>query len=110
MGIGSETYSIAALVVSMFALAISATTAWLTLFRRGTVLMTQPTVIFFGFDERSSPKIFLRTLLFSTSKRGRIIESIYVNVACEDIQQDFNVWVYGERNELEHFPVTLNRL
>jgi hypothetical protein len=34
-----------ALAVSAFALSISAVTAWLTLFQRGTVRMTQPTVI-----------------------------------------------------------------
>jgi hypothetical protein len=36
------------LAISTLSLAVSAVTAWLTLFRRGTVKMTQPTVIFFG--------------------------------------------------------------
>jgi hypothetical protein len=52
------------ITVSVLALFISAVTAWLTLFRRGTVKMTQPTVIFFGPDHPRSgeilPKIFLR--------------------------------------------------
>ena len=95
-------FSISALGVSALALAISATTAWLTLFKRGTVNMTQPTVIFFGPDGRDSNnlKVFLRTLLFSTSKRGRIVESMYVTLLCEDILQTFDVWAYGERNDL----------
>jgi hypothetical protein len=38
------------LAISTLSLAVSAVTAWLTLFRRGTVKMTQPTVIFFGPD------------------------------------------------------------
>ena len=58
--------------ISVLALCMSAVTAWLTLFRRGTVKMTQPTVIFFGPDNPRSqdepplPKVFLRTLLFAT--------------------------------------------
>jgi len=105
-GNNSEVFSVLALVISALALATSAVTAWLTLLRRGTVKMTQPTVIFFGPDGpreargNTSPKVFLRTLLFSTSKRGRIIENMYVTLSCEDISQDFNVWAYGERNEL----------
>jgi hypothetical protein len=90
------------LAVSVLALAVSAATAWLTLFRRGTVRMTQPTVIYFGPDakgsrgETISPKVFLRTLLFSTSKRGRIIESLYVTLSRSEVQQTFSVWVYGD--------------
>lgn len=94
--------SIIALVISALALATSLLTAWFTLLRRGTAEMTRPTVIFFGPDDRdkSLPKVFLRTLLFSTSKRGRVIESMYVRLQCEDISQDFNIWTYGERNQL----------
>lgn len=68
--------------------------------------MTQPTVIFFGFDvphrpnEPGSPKIFLRTLLFATSKRGRIVENMYVALSRDRTQENFNVWVYGERARL----------
>lgn len=83
------------ITLSVLALAISATTAWLTLFRRGTVKMTQPTVIFFGPDSPQSPKVYLRTLLFSTSKRGRVIESMHVALSRNETQQNFNIWVYG---------------
>lgn len=88
--------------VSIIALAISATTAWLTLFRRGTVRMTQPTVIFFGpdsprsRDDAPAPKIYLRSLLFSTSKRGRVIESMHVALSRNETHQNFNIWVYGD--------------
>jgi len=49
--------------VSILALTISVVTAWLTLFRRGTVRMTRPTAIYFGADgsASSSPKVYLRT-------------------------------------------------
>lgn len=95
-----------ALTVSALALAVSAVTAWLTLFRRGTVRMTQPTVIFFGPDVPRSrervgkPKIYLRTLLFATSKRGRIVESMHVSLARSEAHQNFNIWVHGESKQL----------
>jgi hypothetical protein len=94
------------ITVSVLSLAISSVTAWLTLFRRGTVKMTQPTVIFLGPDTPRSredaalPKIYLRTLLFSTSKRGRVIESMHVALWRNETHQNFNIWVYGEREKL----------
>jgi len=89
------------LVVSVLALTVSALTAWATLLRRGTVRMTQPTVVYFGpdaapkFNGPPPPKIFLRTLLFSTGKRGRMIESMHVKVTRNESVQNFNIWVYG---------------
>jgi hypothetical protein len=89
------------LTISALALAVSFVTAWLTLFRRGTVKMTQPTVIYFGpdaprpHDNSPLPKVYLRTLLFSTSKRGRVIESMHVALSRNETQQNFNIWVYG---------------
>ena len=91
-----------AITISALALGVSSVTAWLTLFRRGTVKMTQPTVIFFGpdtpraSDEPPLPKVFLRALLFSTSKRGRVIECMYVALSRNETRQNFNVWVYGD--------------
>ncbi len=90
------------IAISVLALAISATTAWLTLFRRGAVKMTQPTVIYFGPDRArpgdtlAPPKIFLRTLLFSTSKRGRVIESMHASLSRNESAQNFNIWVHGD--------------
>lgn len=91
-----------AVTIATLALAVSATTAWLTLFRRGTVKMTQPTVIFLGPDTPAArdypppPKVYLRTLLFSTSKRGRIIESMHLRVTRNETHQNFSIWVHGE--------------
>lgn len=90
------------ITVSVLALTVSSLTAWLTLFRRGTVKMTQPTVIFFGPDtprshnEPALPKVFLRTLLFSTAKRGRVIESMHIALSRNETHQNFNIWVYGD--------------
>lgn len=93
----------AALAVSVLALGVSGVTAWLTLFRKGAVRMTQPTVIFFGQESakgRMKPKVYLRTLLFSTSKRGRILESMHVSLARSEAKQNFNIWVHGDGKDL----------
>jgi hypothetical protein len=88
-------------IIAVVSLLVSITTAWLTLFRRGTVKMTQPTVIFFGPDTPRSksdgplPKVYLRALLFATAKRGRIIESLHVALSRNETHQNFNIWVYG---------------
>ena len=88
--------------ISVLALCVSAVTAWLTLFRRGTVKMTQPTVIYFGpdsprsRDEAPLPKVYLRTLLFATSKRGRVVESMHIALSRNETHQNFNIWVYGD--------------
>ena len=92
------------LAVSVLALSVSVLTAWLTLLRRGTVMMTQPTTIYFGPDRSSGvedqllPKVYLRTLLYSTAKRGRILESMFIRLRRSEGSQNFNIWVYGEGN------------
>src|SRR5712691_2041343 len=85
------------IVVSITALAVSATTAWLTLLRRGSIRMTQPTLVFFGPDGPSGgPKVFLRTLLYSTAKRGQIVENMFLKLRRRESVQTVNVWVYGD--------------
>ncbi|MGH6793219.1 MAG: hypothetical protein ACRECF_10860, partial [Methyloceanibacter sp.] len=85
-------------LTAALALFISVTTMWLTLLRRGTIGMTQPTVIFFGPDggKRGLPKIFLRTLLYSSAKRGQLLESLYVRLSRGETKQNFNILVYGD--------------
>lgn len=94
--------SLIASIISALALSVSVLTAYLTLFRRGTIRMTQPTVVFFGPDGgpseagHSSSKVFLRTLLYATSKRGRIVESMFVRLSLGETRQNFNIWIYGD--------------
>ena len=90
-----------ALCVSISALLLSAATAWFTLFHRGTLRATRPTVICFGYDQRESVssakgsfKIFLRTLLYTTGSRGKMVEHMYARVTRGDQTQSFSVWVY----------------
>lgn len=67
--------------------------------------MSQPTVIFFGPDgslfDSGKNKVYLRTLLFSSAKRGQVIESIHVSLQRHESKQNFNIWVYGEKGELK---------
>jgi hypothetical protein len=90
------------ITIAGVSLGISAVNAWLTFWRRGAVKMTQPTVIYFGPDGRRSrsepllPKVYLRTLLFSTSKRGRVFESMHVAISRNETHQNFNIRVYGD--------------
>jgi hypothetical protein len=43
-------------------------------------------------------KIFLRTLLFSTGKRGRVIESLFLRVKDRGRLEEFSFWGYGEKD------------
>ncbi|WP_316207253.1 hypothetical protein [Bradyrhizobium sp. SZCCHNR3118] len=63
--------------------------------------MTQPTQIYFGPDggfkpEDAPPKIYLRTLLFSTANRGHVIENMFLRVHRGETRQNFNIWVFGD--------------
>src|ERR1700733_11310457 len=84
------------LAVAVLALFVSALTAWLTLFRRGKLRMTQPTVIYFGQDGgpgkdgKPGLKVYLRTLLYATAKRGCIIEGMYICLRRNETRQNFN--------------------
>ncbi len=94
--------AIAGIAISMFALTVSVATAWITLFRRGRLFMTQPTVIYFGSDgsrfgmEPRHQKVFFRTLLYSAGKRGHIVENMFITLRHGETRQNFNVWVYGD--------------
>ena len=90
--------------ISFCALTISFITAWLTLFRKGRLRMTRPTVIFFGpngpTSQGSGLKVFLRILLYSTAKRAHIVEGMFVTLRRGESVQTFNIWVYGEKHHL----------
>jgi hypothetical protein len=94
-----------AVTVAALSLVVSLVTVWLTLFRRGTVTMTRPTAIYFGPDgprspsSPSRPKVYLRTLLFATSKRGRAIESMHVVLSHDGTDRSFSIWVYGDHKQ-----------
>jgi len=91
------------IIISILALIISAITAWLAIMHRGTVKITRPH--FFALLPENSPfggqiKLFMRVLVFSTSQRGRVIESMTVTLKCEGKSFPLNYWMYGEANKL----------
>jgi hypothetical protein len=90
------------LIISIVALAISGATFWLTRIKKGNVKMTRPTIIFFGPDGGGEQrnKIFIRTLLYSTSERGQYIQNMFISLQRGESVQNFNVWAYGEREQL----------
>jgi hypothetical protein len=40
-------------------------------------------------------RIYERTRILGTSKRGRIVENMYVTLARNETRQNFNIWVHG---------------
>jgi len=90
----------AAVAISILALHVSGTTLWLSQLRRGKLRMTRPAVVFFGPDgnEGGISKVFLRTLLYSTGKRGIVLEHLFIRLRRGETQQNFNIWVYGEKD------------
>jgi hypothetical protein len=90
------------IAISLISLGISFTTLWITLLRRGRLRMTKPTIVFFGYDfePRVAAKIFLRTLLYSTSARGKVIEGMYAKLEHAGSVETFSFWGYGETNEI----------
>jgi hypothetical protein len=51
-------------------------------------------------DSIDKNKIYLRTLLYSTAKRGQVLESLHVSLQRNESKQNFNIWVYGEKGNL----------
>lgn len=89
-------------IISAIALAMSLFTLWFTILRRGTVRSTHPAFIAVRYDfvNKSVPqaKIFLRTLLFSTGKRGRVVESLFLRVHGGERQTEFSFWGMGDKD------------
>jgi len=62
--------------ISVASLALSGFALWLVQFNRGRLKMTQPTLLCLKREHPSMrPKIFLRTLLYTTGPKGRVIET-----------------------------------
>jgi hypothetical protein len=88
--------------VSLMSLAVSMTTMYFAWLRRGRLAMTKPVVVYFGFDKvpRQTAKIFLRTLLYSTSAKGKVVEAMYAKLRTGSIEQTFSFWGHGETEKL----------
>ncbi len=91
----------ASLILASLSLLLSVSTAWLTLWRRGTVKMVRPSLVAF-LDARGSdgPKVWFRALLYNTALKGSVLESVFVRLRRGETQQNFSFWVCGERDKL----------
>ena len=88
------------LAISSLALAISATAAWLTL-RRGKLAIARPLLVGFLYDlPAGEPKVLFRASLYTTGKRGRIVESMYLKIRRGEYSHTFTFWGYGETTAL----------
>jgi hypothetical protein len=88
--------------VSILSLAVSLGTFWLAFVNRGRLAMTKPTIVFFGYDmvPKPTPKVVLRTLLYSTATRGQVIEGMFVKLRHSSGERVFSFWGYGETEKL----------
>ncbi len=69
--------------------------------------MTRPTLFYLGPDGETTSdgqggkaKVFLRALLYTTSKRGKLIENMFVVVSRGEVTQPFSIWIYREEGRL----------
>lgn len=94
--------AIISIALALASFGVSIYTLWIVHLRRGRLRMTQPTMLFLGRDRGSGiPKLWLRTLLFSTSARGQIVESMFLRVhAPVSGPFMFDFWAYGENNKI----------
>jgi len=99
------------LSIALIAITISIITFWLTKIRKGIVKMTRPTVIFFGPDGggKGDNKIFIRTLLYSTSDKGLYIQNMFIRLQRGESIQNFNVWVYDDNGLVRGSGLFVNK-
>ena len=107
MSIESSALALVGVGVSLLSLGVSGTTLYFTWLRRGRLAMTKPNVVFFGYEaagNRPTAKIFLRTLLYSSSTQGKMVERMFVKLLRQGKDQDreqvFGFWGHGWTTEL----------
>jgi len=89
------------LIVALLSMGVAAVTAWLTLWQRGTIKMVRPSLIaLLDASGTDGPKVWFRTLMYSTSRTGCVLESMYVRLRRGETQQNFSFWVCGGRSDL----------
>jgi hypothetical protein len=86
--------------ISVIALAVSLFTLWFTVLRRGSIRSTHPSFVVIKYDFAGNPlaqaKVFFRSLMFSTGKRGLVVENLFLRVAEGTRQEEFSFWAHGD--------------
>lgn len=66
--------------------------------------MTRPTLIVLMHDNLGAgeviPKIFMRSLLYTTGNRGHVVQSMYLKIQQGEATQNFSIWGHGPQTEL----------
>lgn len=89
------------IVLAVASLSLSLLTLWITQFRRGRLRMTQPTLLCLTREKPTGrPKIFLRTLLYTTASKGRVIETMFLRVHQPGGTYTFDFWGHTEGGKL----------
>ncbi len=87
---------IISLIVAVVAILISAITAYLTVIHQGRLRMTVPSMVVFAYDQHSSgrlePKVMVRCLLFSTGRRGNVVETLFARLRYANTVLDLDTW------------------
>lgn len=85
--------------ISVVSLFVSAYAVWIAEFNRGRLQMTRPTLLCLKREMPSAlPKIFLRTCLFTTGSKGRVIEGIFLRVRQAQGEFTFDFWGHTMEN------------
>lgn len=96
--------SVCSLAIASLSLTLSGSVAWFTLIRRGKLRMTRPTLIVLMHDNLGAgevlPKIFMRSLLYTTGNRGHVVQSMYLKIQHGETTQNFSIWGHGPQSEL----------
>jgi hypothetical protein len=95
----ATTIALIGAAISLVSLGVASATMYFAWLRRGRLRMTRPSVVAFAFEGRA-PKIILRTMLYSTAQRGKMIESMHVKLCRDSSEDEFSFWGYGEAKEL----------
>jgi hypothetical protein len=89
------------LAVAIGSFVISIVTLYLTYIQKGKLRLTRPTAIFFVRDGADGKfKIVVTALLYSTAKRGQVVESMFIKIIKNDIVTTFGEWIYWEGNRV----------
>ncbi|MFZ0631680.1 MAG: hypothetical protein WA399_03120 [Acidobacteriaceae bacterium] len=87
--------------ISLLSLLLSAYAVWVAQFNHGRLRMTRPTLLCLKRDFPSGiPKIFLRTCLFTTGIKGRVIENMFLRVRQARGTYTFDFWGHTENGKL----------
>jgi len=72
--------------------------------------MTRPTIICFApSNGKDAPKIFIRTLLYSTSELGQYVQNMYIKATRGSEVFYFNIWGYGDNGTVRGSGLFLNK-